>query len=159
MTGFEIGNEFNIWVQIDIATIWSLEQKSYVRLAEREARGGPEDLRTGGDMFKLPAETIIGMTPVALDRPSDDHDLHAFAGEDAQVLVINGRSDSVQTVRIDMRALLGATGEAELSITGTARADVIDGGLHDDVIFGGGGSLSLAGVRVGDLDEENLLLE
>ena len=108
---------------VDIATIWSLQQKSYVGLADREGRGGPEDLRAGGEVFKLLAETTIGMTPVALDRPSDDYDLHAFASEDAQVLVINGRSDGPQTVRIDMRALLGATGEAELNIIGVAPGD------------------------------------
>jgi hypothetical protein len=74
-------------------------------------------------MFRLLAENSLGMTPVALGRPDGSYDIHAFADEDEQLIVINSREGDAQTVQIDMRQLLGATGEAELQILGVANGE------------------------------------
>jgi hypothetical protein len=108
---------------VDVATIWSLQQKNKVGLAEREGRGGDEELRVSGEMFRLLAENSLGMTPVALGRPDSSYDIHGFADEDEQLIVINSREGDAQTVQIDMRQLLGATGEAELQILGVAEGE------------------------------------
>lgn len=108
---------------VDIAAIWSLQQKNKVGLADREGRGGDEEVRVSGEMFRILSENTQGMTPVALDRPSGDYDIHAFADKDEQVIVINGRSSDEQTVEIDMRALLGNTGDAELTILGVGEGE------------------------------------
>ena len=98
---------------VEVAAFWAVQQQNDVSLAQRE--GTNTDLRAGGKMFAYLSENTQGLRAIELARPSRDFDFHGFGDEERQFLVINSRSEDVQTIQFDLADFSG---------------DVEDGWIH-----------------------------
>ena len=90
---------------VAMAAFWAVQQQNDVGFALRE--GTTSDLRAGGHMFAYLSDNVQGMRAIEMLRPSPNFDMHSFADDDTQFIVINSRLGETQSVELDMTELSG----------------------------------------------------